>query len=213
MAQLLIYDELAPQESLAENRFGGLPLHAAGATVSWPICKACDGAMQFLGQLLIPSAGDKSPELLIIFMCGNDPGLCDEWDAEMGGNCVLIAPATDNMSLMTAPTSGNFSRGTTYGAHLVEHSSKTYHEACEKWASNEAAGQYVLGQLFGEPDWLQNDEPPDCNSCKQPMRFVAQLEEGPQNGDYKSHMNFGGGCAYVFDCSCEPRQGKMLWQQ
>jgi hypothetical protein len=42
------------------------------------------------------------------------------------------------------------------------------------------------------------------------MRFVAQLEQGP---DSASEMNFGGGCAYVFDCGCGAHAAKMLWQQ
>ena len=67
----------------------------------------------------------------------------------------------------------------------------------------------MLGQLAGAPSWLQGDETPVCAACQNRMRFVAQLEEGP---DHNTAMNFGGGCAYVFDCSCGAATGKMLWQ-
>ena len=42
------------------------------------------------------------------------------------------------------------------------------------------------------------------------MRFLAQLEEGP---DWRTEMNFGGGgCGYVFDCTCRSGSAKLLWQ-
>ncbi|MEM4987355.1 DUF4272 domain-containing protein [Collimonas sp. H4R21] len=51
---------------------------------------------------------------------------------------------------------------------------------------------------------------PVCDSCNNPMSFVAQLEQGP---DWTTAMNFGGGgCAYVYRCTCRTHQAKMLWQ-
>ena len=71
--------------------------------------------------------------------------------------------------------------------------------ARENWKGNK---RDVLGQLYGEPSWIQGDETPECDCCNKPMRFVAQLEEGP---DHRTAMNFGGGgVAYLFDC----KQGK-----
>jgi len=68
----------------------------------------------------------------------------------------------------------------------------------------------VLGKLGGEPTWLQGDETPACPACGHDMRFVAQLEEGP---DWKTAMNFGGGgWAYVFQCAECESSAAMLWQ-
>lgn len=67
----------------------------------------------------------------------------------------------------------------------------------------------VLGQLGGQPAWLQNDETPACPTCARQMRLVVQLEEGR---DHATAMNFGGrGEAYAF--ACEPcAQAVFLWQ-
>jgi hypothetical protein len=67
----------------------------------------------------------------------------------------------------------------------------------------------VLGQLGGVPWWIQSDGKPDCLVCAEPMRFVAQLEEGR---DHRTAANFGGGgCGYAF--TCEPcGEAAFLWQ-
>jgi hypothetical protein len=36
----------------------------------------------------------------------------------------------------------------------------------------------VLGQLGGQPKWLQYDETPGGPECVKPMSFVVLLEEG-----------------------------------
>jgi len=68
----------------------------------------------------------------------------------------------------------------------------------------------VLGQVGGQPAWLQNDETPVCSVCDQPMSFVAQLEEGH---DHQTAANFGGGgCGYGYRCdTC--RNAAFLWQR
>jgi hypothetical protein len=201
MVRLLI-DAAAPQAAEAATRFGGLPLAAAGT--AWPICRTCKLAMQFLGQLRIED------KLLLMFMCENDPGCCAQWDANDGGNSVLIAPL-EGRSAMDVPADGNTQRQTTYGATLADLEGENYDDAREAWAkANGDKRRAILGQLFGEPGWIQDDETPNCDACQKKMRFVAQLEEGPDNA---TSMNFGSGAAYVFDCSCDSKTGKMLWQQ
>ncbi|CAM4226575.1 DUF1963 domain-containing protein [Comamonas aquatilis] len=161
--------------------------------------------MQFLGQ--IRSASD---ELLLLFMCQNDPGLCEEWDADGGGNQV-IAVGTSELQLLQPPADGETLRQTRHGASLLTVDAADYDQARSQWMESSAKpGREVLGQLGGEPSWLQNDETPQCDSCRQPMEFVAQLEQGP---DWKTEMNFGGGgCAYIFRCSCAGGSAKLLWQ-
>lgn len=167
--------------------------------------------MQFLGQIQAATENNSSTELLLLFMCQNEPGLCDEWDADGGGNKV-VPVATNDLMLLQPPPSGETTRATRYGAKVIEQQAADYETARNTWASTNGIGRReVLGQLAGTPAWIQNDEVPICDSCSKPMHFVAQLEEGP---DSKTAMNFGGGgCAYVFQCICSSRNAKMLWQR
>jgi len=190
-------------EGLDETSFGGLPVKNSSEEFHWPLCKTCSGAMQFLGKL----STDKGLEQ--IFMCQNDPGLCDEWDPNEGGNRVLVTKP-ENLENVTAPCEFESTRDTEHGAILVEYECEGYEEAYDKWPEeNKVSPREVLGQLYGNPYWLQGEEIPDCDKCGKQMRFVAQLEQGP---DWETEMNFGGGgTAYIFDCNC-PHSAKFLFQ-
>jgi hypothetical protein len=207
MVQLMIYDEQAEAGATPQTVFGGRPSVAPG--FAWPVCAACEGNMQFLGQLRAPAPVGNEDRLLLLFMCQNDPGLCDEWDAEGGGNAVIPTPL-DDLSLAKAPE-GETERATRHGAVLESVDEESYDEARDAWAeAHEGEGRLVLGQLGGEPDWLQSEETPDCDACNAPMRLIAQLEQGP---DYETEMNFGGGgVAYVFECHDCGKAAKFLWQ-
>ncbi len=186
-----------------QTSFGGLPVKGVGEEFKWPVCRCCGRPMQFLGKLRT----DRGIEQ--IFMCQNDPGLCDEWDADAGGNKVVIVTPGDVVSV-EPPQGDNTIRDTMHGAVICEFDSNDYNEARTKWAEqNDVPIAQVLGQMYGIPSWVQGEEVPNCDTCNKPMRFVAQLEEGP---DWKTGMNFGGGgCAYLFDCICD-LSGKFLWQ-
>jgi uncharacterized protein YecT (DUF1311 family) len=54
--------------------------------------------MQFLGQLRLKNQFDGEP-LLLLFMCQNNPSLCDEWDANADGNKV-VSVAVDLSNLI-----------------------------------------------------------------------------------------------------------------
>ncbi|WP_338845073.1 hypothetical protein V8J88_15375 [Massilia sp. W12] len=203
MSTLLIHQPDAEQTVTAQTVFGGRPSAAASSFV-WPQCSSCEGNMQFLGQIR------SSPEeLLLLFMCQNEPGGCAEWDADEGANRVL-AVSPDDLQLITPPEEGETVLALRYGAQLVEADLAHYDQARMAWAAEHAAlPREVLGQLGGQPLWLQGDATPQCDACEQPMQFVAQLEQGP---DPDVEMNFGGGCAYVFRCACQKGGAKMLWQ-
>ncbi|MFD0520886.1 DUF1963 domain-containing protein [Paractinoplanes durhamensis] len=84
---LMIYDgPVAPDAP--GTRTGGLPL--VPPAFEWPRCRECDGAMQFLAQVSLADIDPGDDGLLSIFMCANDPGLCDEWDAAGGGNRAFV---------------------------------------------------------------------------------------------------------------------------
>ena len=161
--------------------------------------------MQFLGQLRVES------HLLLMFMCENDPGCCEQWDALSGGNAVLKVSVDKDFSAMVAPSEGITIRDTRYGGTLVDVEDGDYltrKSECAAQLGTDYAN--VLGQFQGEPDWLQADETPACSGCGRRMQFVAQLEQGPEPA---TEMNFGGlGRAYVFDCTCGSEQAKFLWQ-
>lgn len=202
MITLLVYDQVAPTAPTHETCFGGRPSLASGS--SWPVCSSCQGNMQFLGQVK-----DGDSHHIALFMCQNDPGMCDEWDADAGGNRALQV-GDASLSAIGLPIEGNVCRGDPYGMRPVVGTEGDYADAREAWLSAGGDPRAVLGSIGGDPDWIQADETPTCDHCAAPMDFVAQLEEGP---DHRTAMNFGGGGrAYVFRCHCEATSAKMLWQ-
>lgn len=169
--------------------------------------------MQFLAQLFLDDlarhgTGAASANVLSIFMCQNDPGLCDEWDPAFGGNTALLFPL-DGLAPAAVPAEGVTALPEVSGVDYVVVEGTGYEEARGQWSTTTGRSRrHVLGQLGGAPAWLQGDETPSCSSCSRPMDFVAQLEEGHHG---RTAMNFGGGSAYAFTCvSCA--RGAFLWQ-
>lgn len=167
--------------------------------------------MQFLAQLRVPGEAGAPDRLLLLYMCQNDPGACNEWDPDSGANLVQVHDLPQTFSAMSPPAdSGPTLRASVNGAIVEAVSAADYDSARDRWpVEHGKSPREVLGQLSGAPSWLQGDETPVCTACQSRMRFVAQLEEGP---DHETAMNFGGGCAYVFDCACGSATGKLLWQ-
>jgi hypothetical protein len=49
--------------------------------------------MTFLAQVMTGDlAMEGIPGVLSVFMCQNEPGMCDEWDPRAGGNQALLLP-------------------------------------------------------------------------------------------------------------------------
>jgi hypothetical protein len=146
--------------------------------------------MQFLVQLL----ADDVPglrHLLLVFMCHNDPGMCDQWDPFAGGNRAYLVAAAE--VTVAEPPAGRETRLDAVTRLVIE-------------PVDSSNADHALGLVGGQPDWIQNDETPACPLCGALMRFVAQLVEGP------GEMNFGGGgCGYAFVCD-HCRQAAFLWQ-
>ena len=209
MTSLLIHIPVL-SDSSSGTLFGGSPALPRGTPFKWPVCKSCDGNMQFLGRISVPADESRESRFVQIFMCQNDPGCCNEWDPAAGGNFVLVTPSAA-IEAVEVPQTGLTLRETTYGAMIVSLSTPDYESARREWsAANARPTREVLGQIFGAPAWIQGDETPTCADCGRSMEFLAQLEEGP---DWRTEMNFGGGgCAYVFECSCGSSIGKLLWQ-
>jgi hypothetical protein len=175
-----------PAATAPVPRTGGVPLVPDG--FSWPMCRECDGAMQFLAHLPL-DIGTVS-----VFMCQNDPGMCGYWDADSGANRALLF--TGPLSPAVVPAEGVALLGAV--------------TALRPHSAEEPDEESVLGRLGGEPGWHQNDETPACPSCGTRMTFTAQLEEGH---DHSTAANFGGGGrGYVFHCRPCGRAA-FLWQR
>ncbi|MFF3737797.1 hypothetical protein [Streptomyces sp. NPDC002566] len=168
-------------------RTGGVPLVPEG--FEWPLCRECDGAMQFLAHLPLPFG------VAAVFFCQNDPGMCDDWSATAGGNAAFLFDG-ERLSPATVPAEGETDLGAVTALRLHP--------------KDIPALERVLGRLGGEPDWLQGDETPVCPSCSARMTFAAELEEGQ---DFATSANFGGGGrGYVFTClPCV--KAAFLWQR
>ena len=222
---LLMLDDTPDAAAVAY--FGGLPPIPAGLAFDWPHCSHCEGPLQYLGR--VPHPVDSSKRLLI-FQCANDPGMCDEWEPEAGGNKVLVVAAAADAQFAQPPSKGEsiFHRAwrairrygqppsayvttleTAWSGHSEICAADSYGDAVAKFDQPDDQRRQVLGQLGGRPDWIQEDETPVCPACGQPMVLAAQLEEGP---DPETAMNFGGGWAYVFTCPCPADEARFLSQ-
>jgi hypothetical protein len=167
--------------------------------------------MQFLAQ--IPLMECDIPELkgrqqsLLLFQCQHDPGSCDEWDADSGGNAAILTESSPP-NAVKAPS----------GETTLPSESKILFEPYDDSVSGEtpdenycrafdATSSKVLGKLGGQPLWIQGEETPSC-SCGQLMVFVAQIESRGGGG-----INFGdAGAGYAFVCTRCPAAAKFLWQ-
>ncbi|WP_310727932.1 DUF1963 domain-containing protein [Streptomyces sp. N2A] len=196
------------------TRTGGVPLAPPGT--EWPCCTSCEGPMQFLAQVVLDDVGggggDGRRGALALFACQNDPGMCDDWDPNSGGNRALLFPL-DALEPLPQPEDDEETElvlGEVRAVVLEREPEDDYDLAREAWAArSERPQSSVLGQLGGRPAWIQADETPSCPSCARTMPFIVQLEEGP---DHRTAMNFGGaGSAYAFACEWCGR-ASFLWQ-
>lgn len=194
------------------TRTGGVPLALAGT--EWPCCASCEGPMQFLAQIVLNDLGEGDGEgkrgVLALFACQNDPGMCDDWEPNSGGNRAMLFPLDGLEPLPQPDREAPLVLGKVRAVVLARECEDDYDLAREAWAArNERPESSVLGQLGGRPAWIQADETPVCPSCARTMPFIVQLEEGP---DHSTAMNFGGaGSAYAF--ACEPcGRALFLWQ-
>lgn len=208
MPTLLIHAP-ANQDTGQGTLFGGRPIipSASAAAFIWPVCRSCRKPMQFLGRLMIPEDQTIPRHLILLFQCHNHPGMCNDWEADGGGNYAFIVPEGPVVPIQP-PDHPEVLRPTLYEAVTVFAQPDDYMEAIIAWAATTGRSEHeALGQIFGTPWWIQMDETPRCSTCTAPMKFIAQLQEGLDDGNA---MNFGGYSAYIFECPCGT--AKFLWQ-
>jgi hypothetical protein len=160
-----------------KTSFGGFPVKDRDMIFEWPKCD-CGAELQYQGKIKTDLGFE------MIFMQN-----CDDW----GSNKVVIVDS-ENLEFVHPEEKQMALRKTQYGAKIVTLDADNYNMARECYPIRR---RDILGQISGSPAWLQDEETPKCDCCGENMRFVAQLEEGP---DYETAMNFGGGCGYLFDC-------------
>ncbi|MEY2273779.1 hypothetical protein [Streptomyces sp. BF23-19] len=204
---LMIYDGTAPSDSDVP-RTGGVPLAPSGFT--WPMCgSGCGGPLQFFAHLPVEYG------VLSVFVCQNDPGACEFWDASSGANRVYLFPR-EGLQPVAVPETGLTLLPATSAirTHVVtldpedtddhdddELVSDAYDLARSGWKREpeERFGKQreVLGSLAGSPSYLEDDRLPACPFCVGTMEFAAHLEEGVSS---QTAMNLGGQLGYVFVC-------------
>lgn len=166
--------------------------------------------MQFVSQIPLESLDEAEghrDQTLLIFQCQNDPGLCDEWDPDAGGNAALLVKTLGH---------GAGQLHVPEGETLLDSELRLKRdwyppavgdepEDAPYIAALDSLGIQLAGKLGGSPLWIQADETPLCE-CGASMRFVAQIEE-------RGGINFGGGGAgYAFVCGTCRERAKFLWQ-
>jgi len=186
--------------------FGGLPSVPAGSGFDWPRCGRCHLPMQYLGR--VPHPGDPLRRILL-FQCANDPSLCDNWRLAEGASSAVVIEMADPMVTVMPPYGGVTMLPAMWSGHAVADPGP-YHLTRSFDLGFRHLGRRVLGQVGGQPEWLQAGETPRCPGCGRLMMLAAQIEEGP---DYRTAINFGGsGSGYIFVCGCPANQARFLWQ-
>jgi hypothetical protein len=184
--------------SKASVKIGGLPSAAEPLQFEWPRCATCGQYMQFLMQVPLTETAAG-----LVFMCQNQPGLCDEWDPDAGGNVVKVVASNGSE---TIPPPGSAETTLPFQMDL---DAVPFEQTYESALRDQTLVHRVLGKLGGAPDWIQADETPICNACGLAMSFVGQFEQAT---DGKVEVNYGGGLAYLFHCACSGASAKFLWQ-
>jgi hypothetical protein len=195
------------KEPFGEATVGGRPL--ASADTKWPLCKTCGNHLQFLAQLPlegVTEVPEHRDQVLLLFYCNSQPGLCDEWEPNLGGNAAILVNAKGRIPLQIpdGKTLLPVENRVKYVQYQEGENGETPDDQyCRELDAHESK---VLGKLGGEPLWIQANETPNC-MCGSQMTFVAQLDERGGGG-----INFGGGNGYSFVCKVCIGQATFLSQ-
>jgi hypothetical protein len=187
MSSMLVTAPL-PDEAAPLTRLGGRPL--APAEFVWPRCASCKQPLQFLAQVRLRDVDVNWPDrLLLLFACVTVDTFCEVNKPDSEGNHAACVDAVGS-SLVTPPTPLAMRR--LEGVSLVPFDSD-YEVARDELST---ATTFVYGQV-GEPATSVSGFVPACAACREPMQFVAQLEEGP---DADSQFPFNGTTGFAYVC-------------
>ncbi len=195
MALLMRASLQAPPHQL--TKMGGIPL--ANPKTPWFRCSSCDGYLHFVGQVdleetKIPGICERQ-QLLLIFFCDHDPGMCDAHDPYAGGNAALLVSKQNLIPFEPPCDPEDFLLDETlFDLEECDDSSDAYNRAFNE-------DRVVCGKVGGEPFWTDYDRTPVCR-CGNKMTFVVQIEHTGEFEFYRST------CAFV--CSTCLDQAKFL---
>lgn len=163
--------------------------------------------MQFLARFYLPEIVPDFglDQTLLLFQCANEPGMCNEWDPNAGGNKALLIGADATSVPMQVP--GGPTLLTREHRLELEAWTPMKEDSLDAFLSETAGRSSVIGKAGGHPSWLQQDETPICK-CGNRMQFVAQIDSSADR-----EINFGdGGIGYAFACRLCPSEARFLWQ-
>ena len=171
---------LGPQRA-AEEKLGGLPW---GLPLGqWPMCSSCHKPQTLLAEfhhvesrLDLGAAG----RTLFVFHCANEPGMCDDWDQDSGGNAAFVVEASALDSGLTQPRPGTPVYPEARILSWVELEDTIPHHLVQSFFTDKlylSLGESVIDRvtmgtkLGSVPRWIQSsDESPPG------FRFVGQLD-------------------------------------
>ncbi|UQA56898.1 WGR domain-containing protein [Polyangium aurulentum] len=190
-----------------EDVFGGLP---AGITKkTWPVCADCSRPLMHV--LTLHAHEERLPlrknAALVLFVCSNEDGTCETWDADAGCNAAvfLTADALRKKALREPPEGPDGEEP----PEVMEACKIAYSPAFEAdpEANENAEDVPATSKVGGYPAWLQFPQTPSCATCEKELAFVAQVQE------VDDALNFaGGGDGYLFRCPDE-HEAKFFMQR
>src|SRR4051812_23514984 len=149
---LFIFESVAGEENAS---IGGAP--RAPMNTKWPHCKTCEGPMQFLARLPVAGESGSDSQALLLFQCQNQPGMCEEWAPDSGGNAALLVDGSGQDDFPVP-------RGETQLPKESRLSFVAYDESNEESAAELQYRQalskrtpVLLGKIGGKPFWVQYD--------------------------------------------------------
>jgi hypothetical protein len=193
-------------------KFGGQPNWLADP--QWPLTPA-GLPMRFVCQLPVPQISENHSGRMFYLFVSDDPD-DQTWDAEAGGNAVVLQPGPfePHISVVPQETGPTLERwiepaSQDRRAPLVDRRVPTPVEYAVDLvpipdALPDDSEHQLASRLGGQPRWLQNEE----SIANGPWRFAAQIDSC--SDDYE--LNFGdAGVGYVF-VSLDGRRARFLWQ-
>jgi hypothetical protein len=173
------------------TKFGGQPVWLEAPL--WPLSASTGRPMRFLGQVRLPGDQIRLGYLFLTEEFAEDGFVDGTWDPQGGENAFFAQPGQPADFYQVA----SIRSGPTFGPdHHVELSP---HEP-------EPGAEDLCSRLWGAPEWLQNEQPPDEPGA---WRFVLQLDSAD---DLPFPIDFGdAGIGYAF-IDENTGEGRFLWQ-
>jgi hypothetical protein len=216
------------------EKYGGLPWGIPEK--EWPNCVECGATMSHVAALKHDSERlnlGKDGRIVLIFMCEENPGMCETWDANSGANAVVFLEESQLRPKITLPPTSDtvvlpearvlaweqkedgvkeedypryFNNRDYFALGEAEDGEDEDDEGGDTMSPNSG---FKLGSI---PCWVQGAE----EGPKEPFRFVAQLSpiveiSGADQLEVATYGDYG--LAYLFVLpDAEKPEGAFFWQ-